>query len=172
MKLLKNISGQLIQLSTGNKTISLASNASIPYYEVVVENPGLVDFNLPLITSYLEQKILTVVTEMPTSIKIGVVSPEVIVNFSPAIPALINVNDSITFENFTSVDLNYAVFTWNFNNTVGLTDITYLNSTTSASKDPVVKFNTAGSYTVTLSILNSDTLKAGSLSKTGLISVI
>jgi hypothetical protein len=172
MKLLKNISGQMVQLFLGNRTISINPNDSVSYYDAVVENPNLADFNLPLILSYLEQNILTVVTQMPSYIKEGVVYAEVIVNFSPALPVVISQGSPIAFQNLTSIDLDFAIFSWSFSNADGPTSITYLNSTTSSSKDPVVRFDTIGKYSVTLTAYNSNTNKAGSLSKTSLISVI
>jgi hypothetical protein len=172
MKLLKNISGQTVQLFIGDRTISLNSNDTIPYYDIVVENPSLPEFNFPLISSYLSQSILTIVSEMPSALNESVEYPEVIVNFSPALPVVISPGSSIAFQNLTSIDLTHAIFTWSFTNTEGATTITYLNATTSSSKDPVVRFDAIGRYSVTLTAYNSNTTKAGSLVKSSLISVI
>jgi hypothetical protein len=172
MKLLKNVSGQMVQLFMGDKTISLSPNEALPYYDVVIENPALPDFNFPLISSYIAQNIITVVSDMPSAIKEGIKHPEVIVNFSPALPVVISQGTPIAFQNLTSIDLTHAIFTWSFSNSEGATNITYLNTTDSSSKDPIVRFDAVGRYSVSLTAYNSDTTKAGSLVKSSLISVI
>lgn len=172
MKLLKNISGQLIQLYLGEKTVSLQPNDTVNYYDIVSENPKLSDYNLPLILSYLDQAILTVVSEMPIARTSEGITPDVIVNFSPAIPTEIQKNTSINFVNLTSIDLDSAIFTWNFSNETGATSIVYLQSTTNASQNPMVRFVTAGKYTVSLTAYDSNTGKTGSLMKSGLITVL
>ena len=172
MKLLKNISGQLVQLYLGTNTVSLAPNETVEYYSVVVENPSLPDFNLSLVESYLTQNILTVVSEMPKAQILQQVLPEVVVNFSPAIPTTINANTQITFENLTSADLDTAIVTWTVMNSSGPTTIAFMDSTTSSSINPVVKFISPGLYNIGLNVLEPSTGKAGSLVKTGLISVI
>lgn len=172
MKLIKNISGQTVQLFLGTNTVSLYPNDTVDYSAIVSENPLLADFNLPLITSYIDQNILAIVSEMTQVRPLGPVVPEVVVNFSPAIPISIALHDTITFTNLTSIDLTNALFAWTFQNTTGLTQIAYVNSTSAASKDPHVTFNAAGLYSVTLIALDLVTAKGGSLVKTALISVV
>lgn len=156
----------------GDRTISLQHNDTVNYYDIVSENPKTSDFNLPLIESYLNQSILTIVSDMPVARTSASVSPEVIVNFSPAIPIETNTASSIAFTNLTSVDLDSAIFTWVFSNTLGVTSVSYLQNTTNNSQNPIVRFLVAGKYTVSLTAYDSNTGKAGSLVKSGLITVL
>ena len=171
MKVLKNLSNHVIQLYLGSSTVSIQANDTVDYSYIVIEDPSNPNYNLPLILSYINQNILTIVSEVPIARPPGIVYSEVIVNFSPALTQNIKVNASIQFTNLTSIDLTNASFVWTFTNTTGTTSINYLNSTTANSKDPLVSFLTAGSYTINLTATNIITNKIGTLTKTNLIVV-
>ena len=180
MKLLKNISGQTVQLYLGTATLSLEPNATIEYTSVVISNPHDANFNLPLIESYQNQNILTTISEMPLARTKITELPKVIVNFSPAIPATISYNSNVQFINLTSVGLDNVQWTWTFVKPADISaTVTFpevleggLNINGPNVKDPLVLFSVTGVYDVTLTAIDTTTGRSGTLTKTGLVTVV
>lgn len=97
------------------------------------------------------------------SVNVNVISPAVPVAAFTATPLITSTGQNVTFTD-TSLNLPSS-WNWSFNPST----VTFVNSTTAASQNPVVQFNAPGVYDVTLSASNASGSNA--LTKTAYITV-
>lgn len=169
-KWLKNISGQMIQILTGREetpTMTLGEGETIDYYSIVIEDPSNKEYNKPLIDKYISTRILTTLEGIKKGVSLEPKKIFPVVNFSPAVTTKISVGDILHFQDATTQ--TPTAWTWIFD-LVGFPDtgsVTFLEGTNANSQNPIVQFNTSGTYTVSLTA--SKTGFQGTQTKTNLI---
>ena len=114
MKLLKNTSGQTIALNLDNSILHIAAGDTVDYNTYVSHSTSANTYNLDTIQNYIDNGILTVVTNMPvpTTSNISQVNQYIIVNFAPAVYTQLIAGPGDHSVKFTNLTNSTTDITW------------------------------------------------------------